>query len=46
MPNPNEPIIRKDRERKPVMDAFVKILEMNENLSEGDLSEWIESIKT
>ena len=45
-PNPNEPIIRKDREWKPVMDAFAKILEMNENLPEGDLSEWIESVKT
>ena len=45
-PNPRETIIRKDKERKSVLDALVKTLEMNENLSEGDLREWIESIKT
>ena len=45
-PNTSEPIIHKDKERKPVLDAFVKILEKNENLSEEELSEWIESIKT
>ena len=44
-PNPCEPIIRKDKERKPVLIALVKILEINDNLPEKDLNAWVESIK-
>ena len=34
-PNPRVPIIRKDGERKPVLAALVKILEINHNLPGG-----------
>ena len=44
-PNPCEPIIRKDKERKPTLIALVKILEINDNLPEKDLNAWVESIK-
>ena len=44
-PNPCEPIIRKDRERKPILDNLVKILEIHEELSEKELNTWVESIK-
>jgi hypothetical protein len=44
-PNPCEPIIRKDKERKPALIALVKILEINDNLPEKDLNAWVESIK-
>ena len=44
-PNPCEPIIRKDRKRKPVLDAFVKILESHDDLPAKELKTWIETIK-
>jgi hypothetical protein len=44
-PNPCSPIIRKDRERKPVLDAFVKILETNENLPGEKLETGVESVR-
>ncbi|MHB8395606.1 MAG: hypothetical protein ACYDAZ_00150 [Thermoplasmataceae archaeon] len=44
-PNPCEPIIRKDVKRKPVLCAFVKILEANEELPAKELKAWVESIK-
>lgn len=44
-PNPCEPIIRKDKERKPALIALVKILEINDNLPEKDLNAWVEPIK-
>ena len=44
-PNPCEPIIGKDKERKPALIALVKILEINNNLSSKDLNAWVESIK-
>ena len=44
-PNPREPIIRKDNERKPILDAFVLILETHENLPAKELKIWIEAIK-
>ncbi|MHB8359633.1 MAG: hypothetical protein ACYDCP_09060 [Thermoplasmataceae archaeon] len=45
-PNPRVPIIRNDRERKPVLAALVKILEINDNLPGKDLKAWVKSIKT
>ncbi|MHB1806227.1 MAG: hypothetical protein ACYCR2_06685 [Thermoplasmataceae archaeon] len=44
-PNPRVPIIRNDRERKPVLAALVKILEINHNLPGKDLKAWVQSIK-
>jgi len=44
-PNPCEPIVRKDRERKPVLDALVKILETHEDLPTKEVKAWIKSIK-
>ena len=44
-PNPCVPIIRKDRERKPVLDALVEILETHDILPEKELKGWIEAIK-
>ena len=44
-PNPRVPIIRKDGERKPVLSALVKILEINHNLPGKDLKAWVQSIK-
>ena len=44
-PNPRVPIIRNDRERKPVLAALVKILEINHNLPGKDLKAWVKSIK-
>ena len=44
-PNPREPIIRKDKERKPVLDALVKIFETHEELPAEELKAWVESIK-
>jgi len=44
-PNPRVPIIRKDKERKPILEALVKILEINDNLSGKDLKAWVQSIK-
>ena len=44
-PNPCEPIIRKDKERKPVLDALVKILESHEDLPAKELEAWVEGIK-
>ncbi len=44
-PNPREPIIRKDRERKSVLAALVKILETNDELPAKELKAWVESIK-
>ena len=44
-PNPCEPIIRKDRERKSVLAALVKILETNDELPAKELKAWVESIK-
>ncbi len=44
-PNPCDPIIRKGKERKPVLDALVKILETHETLPEAELRVWIEAIK-
>ena len=44
-PNPCEPIIRKDRERKPVLDALVKILESHDDLPAKELEAWIGGIK-
>ena len=44
-PNPSEPIIRKDKERKPVLDAFVKILETHDDLPAKELEAWVEEIK-
>ena len=44
-PNPCEPIIRKDRERKPVLDALVKILESHDDLPAKELIKWVGSIK-
>ncbi|EQD74496.1 hypothetical protein B1B_02636, partial [mine drainage metagenome] len=44
-PNPCEPIIRKDKERKPVLDALVKMFETHENLPEKELKAWVDSIK-
>ena len=44
-PNPREPIIRKDRERRPVLCALVKILEANEDLPAKELKAWVKLIK-
>ncbi|MHB1709128.1 MAG: hypothetical protein ACYCT2_06620 [Thermoplasmataceae archaeon] len=44
-PNPCEPIIRKDRERKPVLAALVKMLEANDDLPAKELKAWVASIK-
>ena len=44
-PNPSEPIIRKDKERKTVLDALVKILESHEDLPARELEAWVEGIK-
>ena len=44
-PNPCEPVIRKDRERKPALDALVKILESHDDLPANGLEAWIEGIK-
>ena len=44
-PNPCEPIIRKDRERKPIPDALVEILEKNEDLSEKGLEAWVKTVR-
>ena len=44
-PNPREPIIRKDKERKSVLAALVKILETNDELPAKELKAWVESIK-
>ena len=44
-PNPCDPIIRKDRKRKPVLDAFVKILESHDDLPAKELKAWIKTIK-
>ena len=44
-PNSRVPIIRNDRERKPVLAALVKILEINHNLPGKDLKAWVKSIK-
>ena len=44
-PNPCELIIRKDRERKPVLDALVKMLESHEDLPAKELETWVEGIK-
>ena len=43
--NPDEPITRKDRERKPVLEALVKILESREDLPAKELEAWVEGIK-
>ena len=45
-PNPCEPIIRKDRERKPALVALVKILEVNDKLPAKELREWVALIRT
>ncbi len=44
-PNPREPVVGKDKERKPVLDALVKILETYEELPAKELKAWVESIK-
>ena len=44
-PNPCEPIKRKDKERKPILDPIVKILETYENLPDKELKVWVELIK-
>ncbi|MHB1440708.1 MAG: hypothetical protein ACYCSO_06765 [Cuniculiplasma sp.] len=44
-PNPCELIIRKERQRTPVLEALVKILEANDDLPAKELKAWIESIK-
>ena len=43
--NPCYPIIRKDIERKPVLNALVKILETHEDLPIKEVEEWVKSIK-
>ncbi|MHB8358505.1 MAG: hypothetical protein ACYDCP_03255 [Thermoplasmataceae archaeon] len=43
--NPREPVIRKDRERKPVLATLVKILEANDDLQAKELNAWVKSIK-
>ena len=44
-PNPYEPIIRKDNDRKHVLAALVQILETHEDLPENELIKWVGSIK-
>lgn len=44
-PNPYEPVIRKDNDRKPVLVALVQILETHEDLPEKELIKWVGSIK-
>lgn len=44
-PNPCEPIIRKDRERKPVLEALVKMMEVNVEVPAKELKAWVASIK-
>ncbi len=45
-PNPCEPIIRNDRDRKPVLDALVKMLETHEDIPIKEVKAWVKSIKT
>ena len=40
-PNPRVPIIRIYMERKPVLADLVRILEINHNLPEENLKEWV-----
>ncbi|MCW6170969.1 MAG: hypothetical protein LVQ96_07335 [Thermoplasmatales archaeon] len=42
-PIPRESIIRRDENRKPVLTAFVKILETNEDLPEEAVKVWVKS---
>jgi len=44
-PNPCEPIIGKDRERKPVLEALVKLMEVNVEVPAKELKVWVASIK-
>ena len=44
-PNPCEPIIGKDRERKPVLEALVKLMEVNVEVPAKELKAWVASIK-
>ncbi|MHB1709626.1 MAG: hypothetical protein ACYCT2_09155 [Thermoplasmataceae archaeon] len=44
-PNPCDPIIRKDKERKPVLYAFVQFLETQEDLALEERKTWVKSIE-
>ncbi|MEM0135458.1 MAG: hypothetical protein QXU18_09605 [Thermoplasmatales archaeon] len=43
--NPCEPIIRKNREKKLILEASVKILESRDDLPAMELKAWVEEIK-
>ena len=43
--NPCDPIIKKDSKRMSVLQAFVKIIGVHKNVTDGELKEWLGSIK-
>ena len=43
--NPCEAIVRKDSKRMPVLQAFVNIIEVHENVTKSELKKWLGSIK-
>ncbi|MHB8361797.1 MAG: hypothetical protein ACYDAO_07565 [Thermoplasmataceae archaeon] len=44
-PNACEPIIRKDRERKTVLEALAKLMDVNVEVPAKELKAWAASIK-
>ena len=44
-PNPCEPVIRRDKDRKPILEGLVRIMESHDELSVEILKEWVESVK-